>query len=144
MGPMAYIQHLLSGNRLPFTAAYFGSIFMTIYFSMGVSTTINCCSYRDHIAHVVIASKLLLDPHCCYRTDCCLDMVSGQLFPHGFKRPAPRHLIRCPASCCLGDRLICLCLGIVSVYSICTIQESLKCISTLTVSNEYKCRSHIL
>lgn len=40
MGPMAYIQHLLSGNRLPFTAAYFGSIFLTIYFSMGLQNSV--------------------------------------------------------------------------------------------------------
>ncbi|KAI1467445.1 SFT2-domain-containing protein [Daldinia caldariorum] len=36
MGPMAYLQHLASGPRLPFTAAYFGSIALTIYFSMGL------------------------------------------------------------------------------------------------------------
>lgn len=36
-GPMAYMQHLLSGPRVPFTAAYFGSIFLTLYFSIGVS-----------------------------------------------------------------------------------------------------------
>lgn len=30
-------QHLISGPRLPFTAAYFGSIAMTLYFSLGVS-----------------------------------------------------------------------------------------------------------
>lgn len=37
MGPMAYAQHLLSGQRLPFTGAYFGSIALTLYFAMGVS-----------------------------------------------------------------------------------------------------------
>ena len=31
------VQHLLSGPRLPFTAAYFGSIALTLYFSLGVS-----------------------------------------------------------------------------------------------------------
>ncbi|SRR6266480_7261689 len=31
------VQHLLSGARLPFTAAYFGSIAFTLYFSIGVS-----------------------------------------------------------------------------------------------------------
>jgi hypothetical protein len=31
------VQHLLSGPRLPFTAAYFGSIALTLYFSIGVS-----------------------------------------------------------------------------------------------------------
>ena len=39
MGPRQYIQHLISGPRLPFTAAYFGSIALTIYFAVGVSQT---------------------------------------------------------------------------------------------------------
>lgn len=29
------VQHLVSGPRLPFTAAYFGSIGLTLYFSLG-------------------------------------------------------------------------------------------------------------
>lgn len=33
----AQVQHLISGPRLPFTAAYFGSIALTLYFSLGVS-----------------------------------------------------------------------------------------------------------
>jgi hypothetical protein len=37
MGPWAYVQHLISTPRLPFTAAYFGSIALTLYFSLGVS-----------------------------------------------------------------------------------------------------------
>ncbi|KAF2639777.1 SFT2-domain-containing protein [Massarina eburnea CBS 473.64] len=36
MGPAAYIQHLLSGPRLPFTAAYFGSIALTLFCSLGL------------------------------------------------------------------------------------------------------------
>lgn len=36
MGPFTYIRHLLSGPRLPFTAAYFGSIALTLYFAVGV------------------------------------------------------------------------------------------------------------
>ena len=35
-GPWTYGAHLLSGQRLPFTAAYFGSIILTLYFSLGV------------------------------------------------------------------------------------------------------------
>jgi len=31
------VQHLFSGPRLPFTGAYFGSIALTLYFSIGVS-----------------------------------------------------------------------------------------------------------
>ncbi|KAL1634786.1 Protein transport protein sft2 [Neofusicoccum ribis] len=40
MGPMQYVQHLTSGPRLPFTAAYFGSIALTLYFSLGLHSTI--------------------------------------------------------------------------------------------------------
>ncbi|KAM3547397.1 hypothetical protein MY1884_009583 [Beauveria asiatica] len=34
MGPMNYVYHLLSTPRLPFTAAYFGSIIMTLIFAI--------------------------------------------------------------------------------------------------------------
>lgn len=37
MGPWTYAKHLVSGARLPFTAAYFGSIALTLYFAIGVS-----------------------------------------------------------------------------------------------------------
>jgi hypothetical protein len=37
MGPWTYAKHLISGSRLPFTAAYFGSIALTLYFAIGVS-----------------------------------------------------------------------------------------------------------
>ncbi|KAF2804866.1 SFT2-domain-containing protein [Mytilinidion resinicola] len=40
MGPLQYMQHLISGPRLPFTAAYFGSIALTLYFSLGLHSTI--------------------------------------------------------------------------------------------------------
>ncbi|ORY02378.1 Got1/Sft2-like family-domain-containing protein [Clohesyomyces aquaticus] len=40
MGPITYLQHLMSGPRLPFTAAYFGSIALTLYFSIGLHSTI--------------------------------------------------------------------------------------------------------
>ncbi|KAL4813670.1 Got1/Sft2-like family-domain-containing protein [Aspergillus spinulosporus] len=39
MGPMIYVRHLISGSRLPFTAAYFGSIAMTLYFAIGLHNT---------------------------------------------------------------------------------------------------------
>ncbi|KAI9851438.1 MAG: protein transport protein sft2 [Thelocarpon superellum] len=39
MGPIVYLKHLTSGPRLPFTAAYFGSIGLTIYFSVGLHNT---------------------------------------------------------------------------------------------------------
>ncbi|KAI4164752.1 MAG: hypothetical protein LQ342_001727 [Letrouitia transgressa] len=40
MGPIPYIQHLLSGPRLPFTAAYFGSIILTLVFAIKLRSTI--------------------------------------------------------------------------------------------------------
>ncbi|KAF8858119.1 SFT2-domain-containing protein [Acephala macrosclerotiorum] len=40
MGPLNYFQHLISTPRLPFTATYFGSIGLTLYFSLGLENTI--------------------------------------------------------------------------------------------------------
>ncbi|RMZ78910.1 hypothetical protein DV737_g3690, partial [Chaetothyriales sp. CBS 132003] len=40
LGPYQYATHLASGPRLPFTAVYFGSIAMTIYFAVGLHSTI--------------------------------------------------------------------------------------------------------
>ncbi|KAL9002168.1 MAG: hypothetical protein Q9188_004885 [Gyalolechia gomerana] len=40
MGPVQYAQHLISGPRLPFTAAYFGSITMTLIFAIKLQSTI--------------------------------------------------------------------------------------------------------
>lgn len=40
MGPMNYIYHLFSAPRLPFTAAYFGSIAMTLVFAIKLHSTI--------------------------------------------------------------------------------------------------------
>lgn len=40
MGPWSYARHLVSGSRLPFTAAYFGSIALTLYFAIGLQSLI--------------------------------------------------------------------------------------------------------
>lgn len=40
MGPWVYVRHLLSTERLPFTATYFGSITMTLYFALGLHSTL--------------------------------------------------------------------------------------------------------
>ncbi|KAL8719896.1 MAG: hypothetical protein Q9225_003155 [Loekoesia sp. 1 TL-2023] len=40
MGPVQYAQHLISGPRLPFTAAYFGSITLTLVFAVKLQNTI--------------------------------------------------------------------------------------------------------
>ena len=41
MGPVQYMQHLISGPRLPFTAAYFGSIALTLVFAVKVSLEVH-------------------------------------------------------------------------------------------------------
>ncbi|KAI9819736.1 MAG: protein transport protein sft2 [Phylliscum demangeonii] len=40
MGPWPYLQHLLSGPRRAFTAAYLASIGLTLYFSLGLRSTL--------------------------------------------------------------------------------------------------------
>ncbi|GAB7361169.1 hypothetical protein MBLNU230_g1202t1 [Neophaeotheca triangularis] len=40
MGPMVYVRHLISQERLPFTATYFGSIALTLYFAVGLQNTL--------------------------------------------------------------------------------------------------------
>lgn len=36
-GPMAHLKHIVGKERLPFTAAYLGSLALTLYFALGVS-----------------------------------------------------------------------------------------------------------
>ena len=53
MGPLIYAKHLISGSRLPFTAAYFGSITLTLYFAIGVSSnSLICLFYTSQTLHV--------------------------------------------------------------------------------------------
>ncbi|KAK3067702.1 protein transport protein sft2 [Teratosphaeriaceae sp. CCFEE 6253] len=40
MGPLVYARHLISQERLPFTATYFGSIALTLWFALGLRSTI--------------------------------------------------------------------------------------------------------
>ncbi|KYK55984.1 hypothetical protein DCS_07949 [Drechmeria coniospora] len=40
MGPLNYVYHLMSAPRLPFTAAYFGSIILTLVFALKLKSTI--------------------------------------------------------------------------------------------------------
>ncbi|KAF2171384.1 hypothetical protein M409DRAFT_63687 [Zasmidium cellare ATCC 36951] len=40
MGPLVYVRHLISQERLPFTATYFGSIALTLYFAVGLRSSI--------------------------------------------------------------------------------------------------------
>ncbi|KAJ9574103.1 hypothetical protein L9F63_008517 [Diploptera punctata] len=38
-GPMNHLRHLFSRERLPFTVAYFGTLFGTLYFALSVQST---------------------------------------------------------------------------------------------------------
>ncbi|MCJ1421974.1 protein transport protein sft2 [Xylographa parallela] len=40
LGPITYAKHLLSTPRLPFTAVYFGSIALTLYFAIALHSTL--------------------------------------------------------------------------------------------------------
>lgn len=124
MGPMAYVQHLLSGPRLPFTAAYFGSIAMTFYFSLGVShissSLIPLCGECAGLRLLCFTGSdrltrdFLLDPTATVDfphftrgsyPDGLPHMVPRQLLSHGLERPPDRHLFRCQEGSCLDDWL---------------------------------------
>lgn len=87
MGPYQYATHLMSGARLPFTAAYFGSIVMTIYFATGVS-----CRTALFVVQVAMLTAACLAPIDCFDADfihCAtrgLGLVSSQLLPDGKSR----------------------------------------------------------
>lgn len=82
MGPYQYAVHLMSGPRLPFTAAYFGSIVMTIYFAVGV----RIAGYPIHrVAMLTWPEAPFHHPDSIFvhHPTCGAGMVSGQLFPNG-------------------------------------------------------------
>ena len=45
LGPITYAKHLVSGPRLPFTAVYFGSITLTLFFALTVGHS--SCFYKS-------------------------------------------------------------------------------------------------
>lgn len=115
MGPMAYVQHLLSGPRLPFTGAYFGSIIMTFIFALKVShsvpfglslfklcaaaraSPVNTCLHQrvqtdTMLSRVVTQHIPHLDLSC--HTDSLPIMVPSQLLSHGVQRVADSHHLR--------------------------------------------------
>jgi hypothetical protein len=87
MGPWNYVSHLMSTPRLPFTAAYFGSIALTLYFSLGVSVSpISKHSFAFVNLMLFVACK-----YCPYfdiisRATSMLDLVPRQLLPYGLIR----------------------------------------------------------
>jgi hypothetical protein len=90
MGPMVYLRHLLSGPRLPFTAAYFGSIGLTLFFSVGVSShSLSRCPFQESLANshsCPVAPPDFTYSPCCHCTVDMPGMVSCELFPPGQHR----------------------------------------------------------
>jgi len=130
MGPVTYAQHLISTPRLPFTAAYFGSIGLTLFFAIKVRrisflSTVHVSQMwfmnetthpliqsfgfdqrpADHSAHMTAAQHY---PDTCVRylpvSVACL--VSCQLFPHGRHRVEVCRTLRNQQAFGLDDRLI--------------------------------------
>lgn len=104
MGPWAYLQHLASTPRLPFTAAYFGSLGLTLYFSIGVSqacprtmvdTDAEGLLATKHDSHTVCGALPTGIPH----------MVSCELLPDGVQRTASCEQFWCPQGSGLDDEL---------------------------------------
>lgn len=49
-GPWSHIKHMMSTERLPFTASYVGSMVLTLYAALGVSYL--CYVYTVILIHV--------------------------------------------------------------------------------------------
>lgn len=109
------VLHLVSGPRLPFTAAYFGSIALTLYSSVSVghgslpalplsmdparivvapsslpplphaSLSIGCLLT---LGHLTTASHAASDPRCNGRAAGLSRLLYGFVLSHGFHRPA--------------------------------------------------------
>lgn len=78
MGPWTYMNHLISAPRLPFTATYFGSIALTLYFSLGVSVYIDKpFPPSSNNLILCVASKQAVDLDLGDYSNNLLDLVSG-------------------------------------------------------------------
>lgn len=106
MGPWAYVQHLTSTPRLPFTAAYFGSLGLTIYFSIGVSRLLRRL-HSPPLLTCTSAAAPKYNPHDILRpySTWLPNLVSGQLLSHGIERPSPCEQFWCAQSRDLDDRV---------------------------------------
>jgi len=107
MGPMTYAQHLISTPRLPFTAAYFGSIALTLYFSLGVSIpSIPRTSPYSFINKSRVAWECSPYSDCMLSPISMLSLVFGQLLPNGIKRFAACDNLRSSEGSRMDDWII--------------------------------------
>lgn len=103
MGPMTYLYHLLSTPRLPFTAAYFGSIILTLVFALKVSASPD--GKTRLLLTLDLASQHSLDPFLGPYPARLSALVSDQLFPYGINWSAPSYIVWNQTSHCLDDGL---------------------------------------
>lgn len=78
-------QHLVSKERLPFTATYFGAIGMTLWSAVGVSQGL-MCTLPDDLLTCTSAAKHDFDHDVLGRPNSRARMVPCQLLPDGFAR----------------------------------------------------------
>ena len=75
------VRHLVSQERLPFTATYFGSIALTLWFALGV------CLLRTPLLRLLLTTspdqKYHTNSDVVDRSACGAGVVSDKLFPHG-------------------------------------------------------------
>ena len=105
MGPWAYVQHLISTPRLPFTAAYFGSIALTLYFSLGASIFLFPVCHPTRLIELLVASDNLLDHYVMFDTTSLSNLVFGELFSHGLEWPANCYDLWSSAGSSMDDRM---------------------------------------
>lgn len=98
MGPWQYVAHLASTPRLPFTAAYFGSLGLTIYFSMGVSRPPRYLASLYALLSPPLAAQHHPHPVLGPLPAGLLDLVSCELLPDGLHRAADSHYVWLPQS----------------------------------------------
>jgi len=78
-------QHLVSKERLPFTATYFGAIGMTLWSAVGVSQGL-MCTLPDDLLTCTPAAKHDFDHDVFGRPDSRARVVPCQLLPDGLAR----------------------------------------------------------
>lgn len=77
-GPLSHMQHMLTKERIPFTVSYLGSMALTLYAALGVSSSVYVCIKL--LSLIFIASKNVVDDNFCYYTNHCFTLVRWILY----------------------------------------------------------------
>jgi hypothetical protein len=114
IGPINHVKHLLSAERLPFSAIYFSSLGLTLYFSLSVSCIFSFEFYYYYYVillnrHGRILGLWSVGLHRCVcqhqapsslnlLPGCCPNSLCDGLFPRRDANSAPRWFIGCAGS----------------------------------------------